>query len=177
MPKQRFGLGRGLDALIPGASIVPDDTPLDTSLANSAIFEVPVAAIAPNPLQPRLAVSEDDPQLQELATSIGEFGLLQPLLLTLDGQDEYGPRYRLIAGERRWRAAQLAGLEAVPAIIREATPQQMLEMALVENLQRTDLNPLEEAQGYLMLIEEYGLTQEQVAERLGRNRATVANTI
>lgn len=176
MPKQRIGLGRGLDALFPGAAIIPDETPLDTSLAHSALFEVPLDAITPNPYQPRIQ-QQGDAQLDELATSIKEFGLLQPLLLALDGEDEEGPRYRIIAGERRWRAAELAGLEAVPAVIREATPQLMLEMALVENLQRTDLNPLEEAQGYLMLMEEYGLTQEQVAERVGRNRATVANTV
>jgi ParB family chromosome partitioning protein len=177
MPKQRIGLGRGLDALIPGTAAVSGEVPVDMDLANAAIFEVPVTAIAPNPMQPRMAVDDDDTQLQELAASIGELGLLQPLLLTLEGQDEYGSRYRIIAGERRWRAAQLAGLETVPAVIREATPQAMLEMALVENLQRTDLNPLEEAQGYVMLIDEYGLTQEQVAERVGRNRATVTNTI
>src|SRR5262249_31605903 len=167
MPKQRIGLGRGLDALIPGTSVASDEEPVEMSLSHAAIYEVPVTAIAPNPLQPRMSVEDDDTQLQELAASIAELGLLQPLLLTLDGQDEYGPRYRIIAGERRWRAAQLTGLETVPAVIREATPQVMLEMALVENLQRADLNPLEEAQGYLMLIEEYGLTQEQVAERVG----------
>jgi ParB family chromosome partitioning protein len=176
MPKQRFGLGRGLDALIPGATMISDEMPMDTSLAHSALFEVPLDAITPNPYQPRIPVA-DDAQLRELATSIREFGLLQPLLLALEGEDEQGPRYRIIAGERRWRAAELAELEYVPAVIREATPQLMLEMALVENLQRTDLNPLEEAQGYLMLMEEYGLTQEQVAERVGRNRATVANTV
>src|SRR5579884_1098593 len=145
MPKQRFGLGRGLDALIPGATAVSDDVPLDTGISNSAVFEVPLTAISPNPQQPRMPVG-DDAQLQELATSIAQYGLLQPVLVTLDGEDEHGPRYRLIAGERRWRAAELAGLEQIPVIIRDATPQLMLEMALVENLQRTDLNPLEEAQ-------------------------------
>lgn len=176
MPKQRFGLGRGLDALIPGAVPVADDVPMDTALSNASLFEVPVAAISPNTQQPRLPAT-DDQQLLELATSIQEYGLLQPLLVTLDGSDENGARYQLIAGERRWRAAQLAGLDRVPVVIRDATPQLMLEMALVENLQRTDLNPLEEAQGYQMLMEDYGLTQEQVADRVGRNRATVANTL
>jgi ParB family transcriptional regulator, chromosome partitioning protein len=181
MPKQRFGLGRGLDALIPGASLadvapLSADTPLDSSLSPSAVFEAPVDAISPNPQQPR-ALNDDDPQLRELAASIGEYGLLQPLLVTISGQDDHGPLFQLIAGERRWRAARLAGLHAVPVVIREATPQLMLEMALIENLQRTDLNPLEEAQGYLMLIEEYGLTQELVAQRIGRNRATIANTV
>ena len=181
MPKQRFGLGRGLDALIPGASLadvapLSADTPLDSSLSPSAVFEAPVDAISPNPQQPR-ALNDDDPQLRELAASIGEYGLLQPLLVTISGQDDHGPLFQLIAGERRWRAARLAGLHAVPVVIREATPQLMLEMSLIENLQRTDLNPLEEAQGYLMLIEEYGLTQELVAQRIGRNRATIANTV
>jgi ParB family transcriptional regulator, chromosome partitioning protein len=176
MPKQRFGLGRGLDALIPGTTTVPDDLPIDSSLSNSALFEIPVRAVAPNPHQPRMPLGDDE-ALRELAASIEEHGLLQPVLVALDGEDGAGPRYRLIAGERRWRAARLAGLELIPAVIREATPQLMLELALVENLQRTDLNPLEEAQGYQMLIEEYGLTQEQIAERVGRNRSTVANTI
>lgn len=182
MPKQRFGLGRGLDALIPGSpslpgvSAVSDEIPMDTSLSNSALFEVPVAAISPNPQQPRMPTSDDE-QLLELAASIQEFGLLQPLLVTLEDDDDEQPRYQLIAGERRWRAAQVAGLERVPVIIRDATPQLMLEMALVENLQRTDLNPLEEAQGYRMLIDDYQLTQEQVADRVGRKRTTVANTL
>ena len=182
MPKQRFGLGRGLDALIPGsmslpgASVVSDETPMDTSLSNSALFEVPVSSISPNPQQPRMPLGDDE-QLLELAASIQEFGLLQPLLVTLEDDDDEQPHYQLIAGERRWRAAQIAGLERVPVIIRDATPQLMLEMALVENLQRTDLNPLEEAQGYRMLIDDYQLTQEQVADRVGRKRTTVANTL
>ncbi|HEU5346968.1 MAG TPA: ParB/RepB/Spo0J family partition protein [Ktedonobacterales bacterium] len=181
MPKQRFGLGRGLDALIPGASLadvtpLSEDTPLDSSLSPSSVFEAPIDAISPNPQQPRAAV-EDDPQLRELAASIREYGLLQPLLVTISGQDDHGPLFQLIAGERRWRAARLAELRMVPVVIREVTPQLMLEMALIENLQRTDLNPLEEAHGYLMLMEEYGLTQEMVAQRIGRNRATIANTV
>jgi ParB family chromosome partitioning protein len=187
MPKQRFGLGRGLDALIPSGSILPgvsaisDDVAMDTGLSNSSLFEVPVTAIAPNPKQPRMPLGDDE-QLMELAASIQEHGLLQPLLVTLDAgaitiEGGEGPTYTLIAGERRWRAARIAGLERVPVVIRDATPQLMLEMALVENLQRTDLNPLEEAEGYLMLIEEYHLTQEQVADRVGRKRATIANSI
>jgi ParB family chromosome partitioning protein len=196
MPKQRFGLGRGLDALIPGDSSGPgnssplnrtpstslqrvaDDLPLDTSVATSAVYEVPCDAIAPNPHQPRGLAGEDDEQLIELATSIRDYGLLQPLLVAIVGDDEAGePVYQLIAGERRLRAAQMAGLDRVPVVIREATPQLMLEMALVENLQRTDLNPLEEAQGFLILQEEYHLTQEQIAARVGRDRSTIANTV
>jgi ParB family transcriptional regulator, chromosome partitioning protein len=176
MPKQRFGLGRGLDALIPGATAVSDDVPMDTTLANSALFEVPTAMISPNPLQPRMPL--DDPKLGELVKSIKEFGLLQPLLVRLGGdEDEQGSHYQMIAGERRWRAAQIAGLVMVPVIIREATPQLMLELALVENLQRSDLNPLEEAQGYQTLVEGYHLTQEQVADRIGRDRTTVTNKL
>lgn len=176
MPKQRFGLGKGLDALIPGPSAVPADIPLDTGLASSAISEVSVDAIDPNPHQPRAALEEDE-ALLELAASLQQHGLLQPILVTQAGMGRDGPRYRVIAGERRWRAAQIAGLEVLPAIIREATPRMMLELALVENLQRTDLHPLEAAHGYAMLIEEYGLTQEEVAERVGRQRPTIANTI
>jgi ParB family chromosome partitioning protein len=176
MPKPRSGLGRGIDALIPGTTVVPDDANLDTELANSVIYAVPINAIAPNPAQPRLPMSED-PQLLELANSIREHGLLQPILLALAAEDEPGPRYYIIAGERRWRAAQIADLEEVPAVISEATPQMMLEMALVENLQRTDLSPLEEARGYQMLVEEYHLTHEQVATAVGRNRVTITNTL
>jgi ParB family chromosome partitioning protein len=176
MPKQRFGLGRGIDALIPGTEPIAEHRVLDTNLAPSALYDVPIDAISPNAQQPRGAV-EDDQELLDLADSIQQYGLLQPLLVALEGDDETGEHYQLIAGERRWRAAQLAGLERVPVVIREATPQQMLEMALVENLQRADLNPLEAAAGYQALIEEYELTQEEVAQRVGRNRATIANTI
>ncbi len=177
MPKQRFGLGRGLDALIPGSSApyAEDEQDIPT-FAGAGLNEIPIDSITPNPYQPRTPLG-DDAQLRELATSIAELGLLQPILVTVDGEDAHGTHYRIIAGERRWRAAQIAGLESVPAVVRETTPQLMLEMALVENLQRTDLNPLEEAQGYVILMDEYGMTQEQVAERVGRNRATVANTV
>jgi ParB family chromosome partitioning protein len=188
--KQRFGLGRGLDALIPGTATVetavapgPGSGPLSAPYAGehggfpiSSVLEVPIESIAPNHQQPRSSIEADD-ELHELADSIREHGILQPLIVALDGDDGHRPRYQLIAGERRWRAAQLAGLASVPVMLREATPREMLELALVENLQRADLNPLEAAHGYQMLIEEYGLTQEQVAERVGRNRATIANTI
>lgn len=176
MPKQRFGLGRGLDALIPGASPVTTDRAFETQLSMSALHEIPVAAIVPNPYQPRAEITEDE-ALLELAASIQEYGLLQPLLVTTAASNGHGTTYQLIAGERRWRAARLAGLETVPVVIKEATSQQMLEMALVENLQRSDLNPLEAARGYQMLIDEYGLTQDEVADRVGRARPTVANTL
>src|SRR5579863_10245446 len=178
MPKQRSGLGRGIDALIPDTSPMAGDSYLVSgqSHADAGIFEIPIGAVAPNPHQPRAPLTEDE-TLLELATSIQEYGLLQPILVSVSGADVDGPRYTLIAGERRLRAAQLAGLERVPALIKEATPQAMLEMALVENLQRSDLNPLEAAQGYVTLIEEYGLTQDAVAQRVGRNRVTISNTI
>lgn len=178
MPKQRFGLGRGLDALIPDAAptSAPITTALETSLALSALQEVPIESITPNPYQPRAPLTEDE-ALLELAASIQEHGLLQPLLVTTAGAHTHGVPYVLIAGERRWRAAQLAGLTQVPVVVKEATNQQMLELALVENLQRTDLNPLEAARGYQMLIDEYGLTQDEVADRVGRARPTVANTL
>jgi ParB family chromosome partitioning protein len=148
---------------------------MDTGLANSALFEVPTAMISRNPQQPRQ--DSGDAELADLVRSIEQFGLLQPLLVRLDDEDEQGAHYQLIAGERRLRAAKIAGLATVPVIIREATPLLMLEMALVENLQRTDLNPLEEAQGYQMLIDDYHLTQEQIADRVGRNRTTVTNAL
>lgn len=158
MSKPRRSLGRGLDALIPVAE----------STAGAA--EIPIARVSPNPHQPRQAISEES--LAELVASIREHGVIQPLVVTQIGDD-----YRLIAGERRWRAAQLAGLTTIPAIIKETTPQEMLELALVENLQRADLSPLEEAGAYRQLMDEFGLTQEEVAERVGKSRTAVANTI
>ena len=176
MPKQRFGLGRGLDALIPGAAPITDDSALDTSLSASSLYEIPVDAITPNPQQPRASV-EDDPRLLDLAASVQQYGLLQPLLVALIDDNPDAPRYQLIAGERRWRAAQMAGVETVPVVIRQVTPELALELALVENLQRSDLNVLEETNAYLTLVEEYGLTHEQIAERVGRDRVTITNKL
>jgi ParB family transcriptional regulator, chromosome partitioning protein len=169
MTRPKGGLGRGLGALIPG--------PEDAELGSTGSVEIPVEAIVPNPWQPRQAMSEES--LRELAASIREHGLIQPLIITRAPTDDDHPavRYRLIAGERRWQAAQMAGLTVVPAIIKDVTPQEMLELALVENLQRADLNPLEEASAYRQLITEFGLTQEQVAERVGKSRAAVANAV
>jgi ParB family chromosome partitioning protein len=130
-----------------------------------------VRSIAPNPHQPRAAF--DERSLQELAESIREHGLIQPLIVVRSGEDHY----TLIAGERRWRAAQSAGLESVPVVIKDAAPQQMLEMALVENVQRADLNPLEEALAYKQLTEEFNLTQDQIAQRVGKSRVAVANVL
>jgi len=162
------GLGKGLAALIP---TVP------TEVAAAGVREVSVDAISPNPRQPRQ--SQDPDALQELADSIREHGLIQPLIITATPLDQQavGTEYQLIAGERRWAAARLAGLTTVPVIVKEATPQQMLELALVENIQRADLNPLEEAVAYQQLIEEFGLRQEEVAARVGKSRVTVANVV
>lgn len=163
----KHGLGRGLGALIP---------PPRTSLHESGVLQVDLAQIEPNPRQPRHNLNS--PALEELAASIREHGMLQPLLLTSAPSPAMaGPRYQLIAGERRWRAAKLAGLRRVPAIVRGTTPEQMLELALVENIQRSDLNPLEEAEAYRALMEDFGLTQEQVARKVGKDRTTVANIL
>ncbi len=168
MPRKR-GLGRGLDALIPSE---PNQTPETGAGAPSGgLLEVPIDAIQPNPHQPRLSL--DDEQLTELAASIREHGLIQPLIVTR--LDALG--FQLIAGERRWRASRLAGLEQIAVIVKEAAPQEMLELALVENVQRADLNPLEEALAYRQLVDEFGLTQEQVAERVGKSRVAVTNTL
>jgi ParB family chromosome partitioning protein len=156
------GLGRGLGALIPGA-----DEPID----KGGVREVAIDAIVPNPLQPR--VEMDPAALEELAASIRQHGLIQPLIVTAAP----GTGYQLIAGERRWRAARLAGLASVPVVVKDAAPQQMLELALVENLQRADLSPMEEAAAYQQLIEEFGMTQEQVAARVSKTRVVVANTL
>lgn len=165
MSSKRRGLGRGLGALIPGAE------------APSGMIEVSVADIASNPRQPRHGSGVET--LRDLADSIREHGLLQPLIVTERSPTEAvgKPRYQLIAGERRWRAAMLAGLDVVPVLVKEATPQETLELALVENIQRADLNPLEEANAYRQLMEEFGLTQEQVAERVGRSRVSVTNSL
>ena len=167
MPKSSRGLGRGLGALIPSSAWEPT-TP--------GLLWVDAADIAPNPQQPRMYM--DPEALQELADSIREHGLIQPLVVTqLRGDDDLPISYQLIAGERRWRACQLAGLQQIPVIVKEATQQEMLELALVENIQRADLNPLEEALAYQQLVDGFGLTQEQVAKKVGRNRVSVTNSL
>jgi ParB family chromosome partitioning protein len=168
MPR-KTGLGKGLGALIPETPVWTDEPEAERP-PQVGVAELPVEAITPNPHQPR--TSMDQAALQELADSIREHGLIQPLIVT---QSTSG--YQLIAGERRWRAAQLAGLATVPVIVKEAAPQKMLELALVENLQRADLNPLEEAAAFRQLIDDFGLTQEKVAERVGKSRAAVANAV
>jgi ParB family chromosome partitioning protein len=160
---RKSGLGRGLGALIPGD---------DTTSAFGGIHYLNVNAILPNPRQPRSQIPPEE--LHELTTSIQEHGILQPLVVSYD---EPTGKYILIAGERRLLASQQAGLETVPAIIREVSEQQRLEIALVENLQRTDLSALEAAQAYRQLAEDFNLSHEEISLRVGKNRATITNTL
>lgn len=159
--KQR-GLGRGLGALLDDFS--PQQAP-------DAVTLLPLQKVEPNPNQPRKIFDEE--QLQALSDSIAEHGLLQPLAVRSIG-DGY---YQIIAGERRWRAARMAGLSEVPVLVVEADDRKVMELALVENLQRQDLNPMEESEGYRSLMEDFGLTQEQVAARVGKSRPAVANAL
>ncbi len=172
------GLGRGLGALIANteapSSISTPTSPIGSEpLPLAALRSLPLAAIQPNPQQPRTVFAED--ALQELANSIRTHGILQPLIVTANLQR--ADQYWLVAGERRWRAAQLAGLETVPALLREASPQQLVEWALIENVQRADLNALEEAAAYQTLMNEFGFTHAQVAERVGKSRSAISNTV
>jgi ParB family chromosome partitioning protein len=166
------GLGRGLGALIPPSNVdAAKEAPDGTA---SGTLEVSVTDIIPNPRQPRTVM--DTTALAELAASIREHGLIQPLIVTRARATDRAP-YQLIAGERRWRAAQIAGLTTVPVVVKEATPQQSLELALVENIQRADLNPLEEAEAFQALISDFSLSQQQVADRVGKSRVAVANVV
>ena len=158
---KRNALGRGLDSLIS-----MDDVP---ARGSSAINEVPLAQISPNPEQPR--TSFDEEALAELATSIRELGIIQPLSLRKLGPDSY----QIIAGERRYRAAMQAGLQTVPAYIRTANDAELTEMALIENIQREDLNAIEIALTFKKLIDQYDLTQERLSERIGKKRATAVS--
>ena len=162
--KKQSGLGRGLGALL-------DDPNLDFTQQSGGVRAVPLHRVEPNPHQPR---KEFEPEaLQALADSIAAHGLIQPLTVR---ETESG-YYQIIAGERRWRAARMAGLEEVPVLVVEADDRKVMELALVENLQREDLNPMEEAQGYRSLMDEYGLTQAEIAEKLGKPRPTIANAL
>lgn len=195
--KKRGGLGRGLGALIPTSvpdvyveppvtepqavpvEVVPSSDPVEIIViapeqpvaGSTGSLYVPIDSITPNPRQPRQGMQPD--KLEELAASIREHGIIQPIVVTSVGNN----RYSLIAGERRWRAAQLAGLSEVPVVIKEATSGEQLEMALVENIQRADLNPIEAAMAYKSLIEDFGLTQEAAADRVGKSRTAVANAL
>jgi ParB family chromosome partitioning protein len=162
-------LGRGLEALIPTAAPESTTTPPGVATRSSPL-EIEVNRIAPNPQQPRRTF--DDEKLRELADSMREHGVLQPLLVTPRGDD-----FELVAGERRLRAARIAGLQRVPVIVREVDGRESLKLALLENVQREDLNPVEEALGYRRLIDEFAMTQAEIAERLGKSRSAIANTL
>lgn len=157
---RRRGLGKGLGALIPGAETVGQERPLEVALAH----------LRANPFQPRHAM--DAQELSGLVDSIRRHGVLQPIVV----RPSVGG-YEVVAGERRWRAAEAAGLSSIPAIVRTLTDQEALELALVENLQREDLNPIERARAYRRLTQEFGLTQEQIAERVGKSQPSVANAL
>jgi ParB family transcriptional regulator, chromosome partitioning protein len=167
--RRRPALGRGMAALLPNAP-PPHAARVVSIVPGRTLLMLPVEAIERNPKQPRKRF--EDAKLEELAASIREHGIVEPILVREDGG-----RYRILAGERRWRAAQRAGLKEVPAVVREASDHQAFELALVENLQREDLNAIEEAEAYEVLVAEHGLTQEQVAERVGKERSTVANAL
>lgn len=166
------GLGKGLDSLIPMGDIPAkkDQSQEKESAVSQAETYVKITKVEPNREQPRKNFDED--ALQELADSIKQFGLLQPILV----QDR-GDYYEIIAGERRWRAAKLAGLKEVPVIIRNYTNQEIVEISLIENIQREDLNPIEEAQAYKRLLTEFNLKQDEVAERVSKSRTAVTNSM
>lgn len=165
------GLGRGLDALL-GIPISPDETGINSSVENSnqGVLEVPLHQIDPNPNQPRKQF--DSEQLEELATSIEHTGIIQPLIV-----QQKDDRYFLIAGERRLRAAKMAGLKNVPILVRNVDERTLLEISMIENLQRSDLNPIEEAEGIQQLMSDYHLTQVEISQSLGKSRSAVANLV
>ncbi len=161
------GLGKGLGALIPGWQ----DEPLKEITSGSQVHLLPIEQIQPNPHQPRKNFNQEN--LLELSNSIKEHGIIQPLVVINDGPN----RYTLIAGERRLRASKLAGLTEVPAIVRTATEQEQLEFAIIENVQREDLNPIERARAFQRLVDDFSLTHDEVARRVGKSRVTITNTL
>lgn len=186
MPQPKRGLGKGLGALIPtgpppsvsspgpymhAAATGRSEAELAESLAGAYLEELPVASIMPNPRQPRQVFDEDT--LAELAASIEAVGLLQPVVVRPAG----GGRYELIMGERRWRACQVAGIDVIPAIVRHTSDDDLLRNALMENLHREQLNPLEEAAAYQQLLDDFAATHEELARRIGRSRPHISNTI
>jgi len=164
------GLGKGLDALIPAGE--EKQGKKHSSTSGQGIIHVPIEQIRPNPQQPRTNIVDDS--LVELAASITEHGIIQPLIVSAHPEKD---EFILVAGERRWRAAEMAGLTMVPVIEKHVSEQGLLELALIENLQRTDLTPLEMAEAYRLLAEEFNLTHEQIAERVGKSRTSVTNTL
>jgi ParB family chromosome partitioning protein len=177
MPENKYskkgGLGRGLNALIKAPSQAPSRSGLASEsdpASGERVLRVTLDQVVPSPLQPRKRFNDE--HLNELVESIREHGVIQPLIVR-----PVNGKYELIAGERRWRASTLLNLSEVPVILREASDQDVLEMALIENLQREDLDPLEEAEAYARLSREFGLKQEEIAQRVGKNRATVSNVM
>jgi ParB family chromosome partitioning protein len=166
----RSALGKGLEALISGETAAAVDSTSSTERASSTA-ELPIKSVRPNPKQPRQAYTETT--LAELAESIRQRGVLQPILVSPNSDGTY----EIIAGERRWRAAQRAGLTTIPAVIKSGTENERFQLALIENIQREDLNPLEQAQGFQRLSNEFHMTQDQIAAALGKDRAVVANTL
>jgi ParB family chromosome partitioning protein len=167
MADGRRGLGRGLSALLDEVAAPPEP-----GARPAGLTEVPVEAIRPNPNQPRRHF--DETELEELSRSIRDKGVLQPILVR---PAKVAGEYQIVAGERRWRAAQRAGVRAIPAVIRELSDAEVLEIAIVENVQRADLSPIEEAEGYRMLAEKFGRTQAQIAEAVGKSRVHVTNAL
>ena len=174
MSGKKKGLGRGLNTLIPSMPIMDSELVKEVTekKKDHSINEMmmPIQKLEPNPKQPRNQFNEDG--LQELADSIKQYGILQPLLVKK--KDDY---YEIIAGERRWRAAKLAGLKEVPVIIRDFTEREIVEIALIENIQREDLSPIEEALAYKKLMEEFELKQDQIAAKVSKSRATITNSL
>ncbi len=169
--KRRPALGRGMAALLSNAAPPPSAAPAPVAaIPGRSLLVLPIEAVERNPEQPRKRFEEA--KLEELAASIREHGVVEPILVRKDGG-----RYRILAGERRWRAAQRAGLKEIPAVLREASDREAFELALVENLQRADLNAIEEAEAYDVLLTDHGLTQEALAQRVGKDRSTVANAL
>lgn len=160
---QKFGLGKGLSALI--------DKDTLSDISQGFIANLPINLISPNPYQPRVEMNPE--KLVELADSIREHGVIEPLLVTKKGEK----KYELIAGERRWRAAKLAGLDTVAVVVKESSPQEMLELAIIENVQREDLNPLEEALAFQQLVNQFSMSHEQISKRVGLSRPAIANKI
>jgi ParB family chromosome partitioning protein len=167
MSAVKKGLGKGLDIMIP-ERIVETEAPKNEHVSRETLL--PIREIEPNKSQPRKRFNEDS--LQELADSIKQYGIIEPLIV--QKKDKY---YEIIAGERRWRAARLAGLKEVPVIIKDYSPQEVVEIALIENIQREDLNPIEEASAYQRLIQEFHLKQDELADRVSKSRAAVTNSL
>ena len=168
MAEKRPALGRGLSALIPEAPALPPAVPSAAAAPRGVPLEVDLDRIVPNPRQPRLQMEQQP--LEELAQSIRVNGIIQPILVRRSGD-----RFEIIAGERRWRAAQIAGLLRAPVIVRETADDQLLQVALIENIQRENLNPIDEATAYRRLLDECAMTQEALADAIGKDRASIAN--